>query len=168
MNRKLTTTGTAGLLVLALAGAQGGCGSSGGSKPKATPTSPYSTRISVDGEPGATHQCQMVLKLLQPQYKQITATLDVTCNTPLMAATSSLVIQGRPLGTDNTHWDNVDDPRVSYDTDIALTYTVPCITGIDYQASAAIDVVFTDGAEKHSTDTAGPKYYNSSECSGKQ
>lgn len=75
----------------------GGCGSSG-----ASGTTAHTT---IQGDPNAAKKCKTVLDMHHPVDKQLTATFTVTCNFPIASADSSLVIQGKPVGSDNTHWE---------------------------------------------------------------
>lgn len=159
MNRRTITSVTAAAALIALTGASGGCGSSG-----ATGTSAQTT---VKGDPDAADKCKTVLEMHHPVNKQLTATFTVTCNFPIASADSSLVIQGKPVGSDDTHWDNVDDPDTSQQIPpLTLTFTHNCVTGIDYQASASIDALANDGNPVSSSATTTPKSYSPSECSG--
>lgn len=164
MNRKLTTTGAAGLLILALAGAQGGCGSSSNG---GAPTH-GATKVEIQGQPGAARQCKMTLIQHEPVQRQLVATLTVTCNFPLVSAYTTLVIQGRPVGGDNTQWDNLGTPKPSSETEnITLTYKVPCITALEYQSSASIDASGADGTPVHADQETTPRAYNATQCAGK-
>lgn len=137
----------------------GGCGSSG--------PSGSSTQVTVKGNPDATHKCKTILVMQHPVAKQLTATYTVTCNFTIASADTSLVIQGRPIGSGNTSWDNISDPRKSTaTTGISLTYAVPCITSLEYQASGQFDALADDGTPATSSDTTTPRSYGASECSG--
>lgn len=154
MNRKAIITAAAAAALLALTGAQGGCGSSG-----STGTT------TVQGNPASAKKCKSSLIMQAPVGKLLTATYTVSCNFPVASADTSLVIQGRPIGGSNADWDNLSDPkRSSATTDISLTYTVPCITSLQYQASASIDALADDGTPFNSSDTTTPKSYGASEC----
>ncbi len=164
MKRTTITSAAAVAAVLALTGAQGGCGSSGAGG--STPTG-GTTQVQYQGNPASAMKCTMTLESHHPVNKQLTATLNITCNFTVASATSSLVIQGRPLGGSNADWDNVDDPKTtSSTTDISLTYTVPCVTSLEYQASANIDALADDGTPVNASDTTTPLHYSTSECSG--
>jgi hypothetical protein len=103
-------------------------------------------------------KCVLTLESLHPVNKQLIATLTVSCNFPIGSGVTSLVIQGRPLGGNDTQWDDVDDPVTTVATsDISLTYTVPCITSLEYRASASIDAETEDGTPVTATDTTLPR-----------
>lgn len=148
-------------IAMVLATTAAGCGSSGPTHPDGG----YTTSIQIKGAP-STKTCRVVVTLLHPVNKQISATLTVTCNFPVATADVSLVIQGKPIGADATHWDNVDDPVTSHEIPTTLTYVHNCVTGIDYQASASVDALADDGTPVHDTETDGPKYYLAPDCSG--
>lgn len=159
MNRKTITSVAAAIALIAATGASGGCGSNGPS-----PTS--TTHTAIQGDPDAANKCKDVLDLQHPTNKQLTATYTVTCNFSVASADISLVIQGRPLGGDNTQWDNISDPKTGSSVPITLTYTIPCITTLEYQASGSVDVLSADGSPVSTSNTAGPESYGPSECSG--
>jgi hypothetical protein len=153
------------LATLATSAAAGGCGSDAAGKN--SPTSLH-TSVEIDGDPASTHKCKTELTMPHPNGRQLTATYKVTCNFPIASASTSLVIQGRPAGGDNTQWDNVDDPTISGKVPpLIITYAHNCVTGIEYQASASIDAVGVDGTPVNSIDTTTPRSYGASECSGK-
>lgn len=154
--RVLTTLAIA--TTTALATTAGGCGSGG--------PSPSTTHTTIQGNPDAANKCHTTLALLHPVDKQLTATFEVTCNFAVASADVSLVIQGRPLGSDNTSWDNLSDPTTGSSVPITLTYKIPCITSLEYQASGSIDALADDGSPVSTSATAGPKSYGPSECSG--
>lgn len=162
MKRHVVTGAAIGTIVL-LTGAQGGCGN-GSSK---TSSTSVATHVEVQGNPASAHKCKTTLSMPPPTRKQLVATYSVTCNFPIASASTSLVIQARPVGGDNTSWDNVDDPKVSSATSsIWLSYTVPCVTKLEYQASASIDAAGADGTPVNTSDTTTPRSYGASECSG--
>lgn len=163
--KKPAVIGTACAALIALTGAQGGCGSSGAQSPSTHGT----TNVEIQGDPASAHRCKMELVQHTPVNRQLTATLTVTCNFPLVSAYTTLVIQGRPVGADDTQWDNLSDPVSSEATsDITLTYKVPCITGLEYQSSASIDASGADGTPVHSNETTTPRVYDATQCaSGK-
>ena len=159
MNRKTTTTIAATAALVALTGASGGCGSNG--------PAPSTTHTSIQGNPDAADKCKTVLEMHHPVNKQLTATFTVTCNFPIASADSSLVIQGKPIGSDNTNWDNVDDPQLSQQIPpLTLTFKHNCVTGIDYEATASIDALADDGNPVNASATTTPEFYGPSECSG--
>lgn len=163
MNRNKTgITATVAAALLALTGAQGGCGSSGNS---GAPTA-GATKTEIQGDPASTHKCKMdLVQSNNPATKQITATLTVSCNFPLVSAYTTLVIQGRPVGGDGTQWDNLINPLSTADTTgIRLTYTTLCVTSLEYQSSASLDASGADGTPVHSDQTTTPRAYNASEC----
>lgn len=146
-------------LVSLLTTTAAGCGSGSGSG--------GSTHVAIQGNPVAAHKCKTVLDLHTPAAKQLTATYSVSCNFPLTSASTTLVIQGRPTGSGGTAWDNLSDPKVSEAvSSIFLTYTVPCVTSLEYQGSASIDAVGVDGTPVNTLDTTTPRSYGPSECSG--
>jgi hypothetical protein len=143
-----------------LATTAAGCSSSGPEQGSA----PATTQIQIQN-PGSSQQCTIVLDSEHPVDKRLTATMSVTCNFQVVNADSSLVIQGRPLGGNNTDWDNVDDPKPSSALPpFTLTYTVPCVTSLEYQASASIDALAEDGAPVNASETTIPRSYSASEC----
>jgi len=153
--KKTITGAAAAVAILAATGAQGGCGSS---------SSSGTTTVQNQGAP-STKKCDLRLTSEHPVNKQLTATVSVTCNFPIAEANTSLVIQGRPIGGDNTSWDNLGDPKTTgATTNITLSYTVPCITSLEYQASTSIDALADDGAPVNATDSTAPRSYNASEC----
>ncbi|HEY1820388.1 MAG TPA: hypothetical protein VGG83_10695 [Trebonia sp.] len=138
------------------------CGSSG-----PTPAEHVTTNISIQN-PGSAKKCTMTLRMLSPQDKQLTASLTVTCDFPVASMYTTLVIQGRPTGSGDTAWQNVDEPATTADTPPAvLTFTYNCVTGYDFQASASIDGSGADGSPFTATQTTTPRSYGASECSGK-
>lgn len=152
MNRKHITIGAAAIALLAATAAQGGCGSSGSSK-------------SGGNGPGSPLACNFDTQLRAPEKGQLIATSSVTCNFPVASARTTLVIQGRKTGTDNTAWDNFDDPKPT--TAVPpnhLTYAVTCIGGYDYQASADITGVSANGAPFHADETTPVVSYTTAEC----
>lgn len=155
----MITAGAAAAALIALTGAQGGCGSSG-------PTPASTTHVAEQGAPSAK-QCTITLISHHPIDKQLTATLTVSCNFPVADATTRLLIQGRPLGGNDTQWDTVIGPKESSaTTGISLSVTIFCITSLDYQASASIDALADDGTPVNASDTTTPLHYSSSECNG--
>jgi hypothetical protein len=140
-----------------LATTAAGCGSSG--------QSGTTTHTTIKGDPNAAKKCNTTLTLLHPVDMQVSATYTVTCNFPVASADVRLVIQGRPLGSGNTSWDNISNPKTGSSIPITLTYKTLCITALEYQASGSVDALGTDGSPFSTSDTAGPKSYGPSECS---
>jgi hypothetical protein len=157
MRRPLTFLAAAAAALCCCA-AQGGCGSSG--------PAPGNTQVQVQN-PGSALQCRFVLDMGAPVERQLTATMTVSCNFPVADSTTSLVIQGKPAGSPDTDWDNVDDPVPSSQIPpVSLTYKINCVAGYDYPASASIDALAENGAPVNATETTTPRSYSASECSG--
>lgn len=136
-----------------------GCGSSG-------PAGGPHTQVAIKGNPAAPDKCTIVLAMPHPVNKQLVATLTVSCNFPAESADLSLVIQGRHIGAGDTGWDNLSDPKRTVQAlPATLTYTVPCITALEYQASASLDTLAPDGTPVHDDETTTPRSYDASECS---
>jgi len=150
--KKTITGAAAAVAILAATGAQGGCGSS--SAPKSS-----------SGGAGSPLVCNFDTQLGAPIHHQLTATSSVTCNFPVGTAKTTLVIQGRKTGSGETAWDNFDDPKTSGQVPPnSLTYTVTCIGGYDYQASADITGLADNGAPFHADETSPVVAYTAAEC----
>lgn len=159
MNRRQIALGAACLAVVALTGAQGGCGGPSSS----TPTGLHTT-VSEEGPPSPL-KCTMVLTAY-PENRQITASLVVTCDFPVYSLTTRLGIEGRLPGSGAMGWQNVDDPQVSENTPpVTLTFAHNCVAGIEYQASASIDGVAANGTAFTGSSDTGPKAYPKGQCS---
>jgi hypothetical protein len=157
--KQITATAAAAVAIVLATGAQGGCGSTG-AKP-----SGGGTKVQIQGDPANSHKCKLELVQHLPVDKLLTATLTVTCNFPLASAYTTLVIQGRPVGGDDTQWDNLGDPQPSSETThITLTFRIPCITALEYQSSASIDASGADGTPVHADQTTTPRSYSASQC----
>lgn len=137
-------------LVSLLATTAAGCGSSGGSS---------------SGSGKSALSCNFDTELQAPVKRQLLATSSVYCDFPVESATTTLVIQARKTGESNLHWDNVDDPKTT--TGIPpnqLSYTVVCVGGLDYQASADITGIAADGKAFHADETTDVVSYTQAEC----
>lgn len=110
-------------------------------------------------------QCSFTTLLGAPVQRQITATSSVICNFPVVSSTTTLVIQAKPHGSANTHWDNVDHPKTTGTVPPNdLTYTVICVGGLDYQASADITGFGPNNQPFHSYETTDTVTYTQAEC----
>lgn len=157
MNRLRHYLGTALAGGALLATTAAGCGSS--SQPGGT-----TTHVAVDN-PGSPYSCKMTLAMGKPVKHQITATLNVKCNFVALSAKTSLVIQGRPTGSGEGAWDNVDDPIPSIlIPPLSLTFKAICLPGHDMQASASLDGERPDGTPFHANQTTTPHPYTEQEC----
>lgn len=152
MHQKKIIGAAAAACVLALTGAQGGCGGSSGAAGGG------------GGAPGAL-QCNFDTFMQAPVKRQIVATSNVTCDFPVVTSVTTLVIQGRKTGSGDDAWDNFDDPkRTGQAPPNELTYTVTCIGGYDYQASADITGVGPNGQPFHSHETTPVVSYSAADC----
>lgn len=151
MNHKQITAAAAAAALVALTCTAGGCGSSSGGSSGA-------------GGAGGLN-CQFNTFLNSPVKKQITATSSVFCDFTPVTARTTLVIQGRKTGAGASAWDNFDDPKASNGIPMPdLTYTVTCIGGYDYQASADITGVGPQGQPFHSHETTPVTSYTAADC----
>lgn len=117
------------------------------------------------GAAAAGGDCSFDTFMQAPVHQQITATSSVSCALRIEEATTTLVIQGRRIGSGAGAWDNFDDPkRITTVPPNELSYTVTCIGGYDYQASADITGTYIDGKPFHYDETTPVASYTAADC----
>lgn len=146
MNRKNIAAIAGAALLAGLTCTAGGCGSTA-------------------GKTAAAAGCSFDTFMQAPTHRQIVTTSSVSCAGLIEEATTTLVVQGRKTGEGAGAWDNFDDPKRTVAVPPnSLTYTVTCIGGYDYQASADITGTFTDGKPFHYHETTPVASYTAADC----